>query len=165
MNREEILRHPAYWFENEQNEIYSQVCDYMEREGINQSELATRLKVGKSYVSQILKGNYNFSLKKWIELCLAIGIVPAGYKSIEEVIKEDAVERLTKLNKKGIVNAIIEKKADFFADLDIFSAKSNYPQITLTSSFGDGHLLKSLDEFKGSTMTPFNSYQEFIQEV
>jgi len=89
MKREDILRHPAYWFENEQNEIYSQVTDYMEREGINQTQLAEKLSVGKSYVSQILKGNYNFSLKKWIELCLAIGIVPAGYKKIEDVIQED----------------------------------------------------------------------------
>jgi transcriptional regulator with XRE-family HTH domain len=158
MNREEILKHPAYWFENEQNEIYSQVIDYMEREGINQTQLAEKLKVGKSYVSQILKGNCNFSLKKWIELCLAIGIVPAGYKSIEEVIQED---KLLAQSKK----ASSSKKTDFFDDLNIFSTKSTYPHLALTSSLGEGHLINSLDEFslKNMVLNP-NLYQSFVEE-
>jgi transcriptional regulator with XRE-family HTH domain len=89
MKREDILRRPAYWFEHEQNELYRQVIEYMERENINRTELANRLNVHKSYVSQILNGNFNYTLKKWIELCLAIGVVPGGYKKIEDVIKED----------------------------------------------------------------------------
>ncbi|CAN5174478.1 hypothetical protein BH09BAC6_BH09BAC6_16790 [soil metagenome] len=90
MKRDEILRRPAYWFEHEQNELYRQVTDYMERENINRTELAKRLNVTKGYVSQILNGNFNYTLKKWIELCLSIGVVPNGYKKIEDVIQEDA---------------------------------------------------------------------------
>lgn len=89
MKREEVLRSPAYWFEHEQNELFRQVHEYMEREGINRTELASRLNVSKGYVSQILNGNFNYTLKKWIELCLAIGVVPAGYKKVDEVIKEE----------------------------------------------------------------------------
>src|SRR6185312_11862114 len=89
MKREDVLRHPAYWFEDVQNELYSQVVDYMDREKINRSELAKRLKVSKGYVSQILNGNYNYTLKKWIELCLAIGIVPGVYRKLDDVIEAD----------------------------------------------------------------------------
>lgn len=90
MKREEILRRTAYWFEHEQNELYRQVTEYMERENINRTQLADRLNVRKSYVSQILNGNFNYTLKRWIELCLAIGIVPGEYRKIEDVIKTDA---------------------------------------------------------------------------
>lgn len=90
MKREDILKSPAYWFEHEQNELYRQVVEYMERENINRTELADRLNVHKSYVSQILNGNFNYTLKKWIELCLFIGVVPNGYKKIEDIFKEDA---------------------------------------------------------------------------
>jgi transcriptional regulator with XRE-family HTH domain len=89
MTREQVLMHPAYWFEHEQNELYRQVTDYMEKEKITRTELARRLKVHKSYVSQILNGNFNYTLKKWIELCLAIGIVPGEYRKIEDVIQAD----------------------------------------------------------------------------
>lgn len=90
MTREKLLKSPAYWFEYEQNELFRQVSEYMERENINQTELAVKLNVSKGYVSQILNGNFNYTLKKLIEVCLAINIVPKiKYNSIEAVIKED----------------------------------------------------------------------------
>lgn len=91
MTREKVLKSPAYWFEYEQNELYRQVIEYMERENINQTELAGRLNVSKGYVSQILNGNFNYSLKKLIELCLSIGLVPQiKFMKIDDVIKKDA---------------------------------------------------------------------------
>jgi transcriptional regulator with XRE-family HTH domain len=89
--REELLKSPEYWFEGEQNELFRQVSAYMEREKINQTELANRLNVSKGYISQILDGNFNYTLKKLIEICLSIGVVPQiKYKNVETVIKEDA---------------------------------------------------------------------------
>lgn len=91
MTREELLKSPAYWFEYEQNELFRQVSEYMERENINQTELAAKLNVSKGYVSQILNGNFNYTLKKLIEVCLAIDIVPKiKYNKVEDVIKEDS---------------------------------------------------------------------------
>jgi transcriptional regulator with XRE-family HTH domain len=90
MTREEILKHPAYWFEHEQNELYRQVISYMEREEINQTELAERLKVSKGYISQILNGKFNYTLKKLIEISLAIGVVPRiKYDDISELMRDD----------------------------------------------------------------------------
>jgi transcriptional regulator with XRE-family HTH domain len=125
MSREEVLRHPAYWFENEQNEIYSQVSEYMDREGINQTQLAERLKVGKSYVSQILKGNCNFSLKKWIELCLAIGIVPGEYRKLEDVIRADAEFSASKKASENKTKSAIEP-SHYFKPYSLGDNARNY---------------------------------------
>jgi len=139
MEREDILRRPAYWFEETQNELYSQVSEYMKREKINQSQLAERLKVSKGYVSQIMNGDYNFSLKKWITLCVSIGIIPSGYKNLDEVIKEDALKKLSKLNARGIVQSILEKETQIF-----YKNSINIPftLVAGNSSHGDGFAIK-----------------------
>lgn len=90
MTREELLRSPEYWFENAQNELYRQVVEYKEKKGINQTELAEELSVTKGYVSQILKGEFNYTLKKLIEISLAVGKIPQiEYKTVADVIAED----------------------------------------------------------------------------
>jgi len=90
ITREELLTSPEYWFENAQNELYRQVIEYKENKGINQTELAAELGVTKGYVSQILKGEFNYTLKKLIEISLAIGKVPQiEYKAISEVLADD----------------------------------------------------------------------------
>lgn len=90
ITREELLKSPEYWFENAQNDLFRQVTEYMEKEGINQNQLANRLGVTKGYVSQILKGEFNYTLKKLIEISLAIGKVPQiEYKTIADIISED----------------------------------------------------------------------------
>lgn len=92
MKKEDILTRPAYWFEQEQNELFRQVTAYMERERINRTELASRLNVHRSYVTQILNGNFNFTLKKWIELCLALKLVPnIRYESLSTVLSSEIV--------------------------------------------------------------------------
>ena len=88
--REELLKTPEYWFEQAQNELYKHVIEFMEKEGINQTHLAEKLGVSKGYISQIMKGEFNYTIKKLIELSLAVGKVPKiEYKSISEVITED----------------------------------------------------------------------------
>ncbi|RKR84839.1 DNA-binding XRE family transcriptional regulator [Mucilaginibacter gracilis] len=105
MTREKLLRSSTYWFEFEQNELFRQVYQYMAEENINQTELAKRLNVSKGYISQILKGNFNYTLKKLIDLCLAIGIVPhIGYKKVEDIINED-----------------VDLKAYYDSDISMFS--------------------------------------------
>lgn len=73
---ETLLQTEEYWLEEIQNEIFRKVHAYMEREHLNQSQLASRLGVSKGYISQILNGRFNFSLKKLIQLSLALGLAP-----------------------------------------------------------------------------------------
>jgi len=76
LSKKELITTPEYWIEKLQNEIFRQVYVYMEKEGLNQSQLAIRLGVSKGYVSQILNGNFNFTIKKLIELSLSIDVFP-----------------------------------------------------------------------------------------
>jgi transcriptional regulator with XRE-family HTH domain len=62
----------------------------MEKEGLNQTQLAEKSGVSKGYLSQVLKGEFNYTLKKLIELSLAINKVPQiEYKSVQQGINDD----------------------------------------------------------------------------
>ena len=94
ITREELLKTEEYWFETIQNEIYRQVEAYLRENNLTQSQFAEKLGVTKGYVSQILNGNYNATLKKLIELSLAIEIAPViDFQNLNEYIKEDFQKR------------------------------------------------------------------------
>lgn len=104
--REELIKTPEYWFETIQNEIYRQLAEYMEVNNISRTKLAEEMKVSKGYITQILNGDFNCSLRKLIELSLFIDKAPVvEFKSIESVIQE--------YNAKVEIpyNAIIDKRA------------------------------------------------------
>jgi transcriptional regulator with XRE-family HTH domain len=90
LTKEDLIKTPEYWMENIQNELYRQVKKYLEDNGINQTQLAEKLKVTKGYVSQVLNGNFNFTLNKLIELSLAIGLAPdLEFRSFSDYIAKD----------------------------------------------------------------------------
>jgi transcriptional regulator with XRE-family HTH domain len=94
IKREELLRTNEYWFETLQNEIYRMVADYLHKEGLNQTQLALQLGVSKGYISQIMNGNFNYTLKKMIELSLALKRAPAfEFKNLEQYIHDDHQKR------------------------------------------------------------------------
>jgi transcriptional regulator with XRE-family HTH domain len=111
MPREKTLSSPDYWFVKAQNELFRQFHYYMEEEKINQTQLAERLGISKGRVSQILRGESNFTMKKLIELSLSIRkIAKINYIPVEEEIKQDALKRLDIMNAKGIISNLLEKK-------------------------------------------------------
>jgi transcriptional regulator with XRE-family HTH domain len=79
----------------------------MDAEGLNQSQLAKRLGVSKGYVSQVLNGNFNHTVRKLIELSLAIGMVPVVvYETIPAMTKK----RGRRPDHKVFVNQIKRKE-------------------------------------------------------
>ena len=91
--KEQLLERPNYLLETYQNEIYRQVKTYMEQNNLSQKDFAKRLgeisgrpgPVSESYISQILNGHFNFTLKKLIELSIAIGKAPVlGFENIDD---------------------------------------------------------------------------------
>lgn len=94
IKRDELLRTEEYWFETLQNDIYRMVADYIQKEGMNQTQLAEQLGVSKGYISQIMNGNFNYTLKKMIELSLALKKAPAfEFKNLEQYIQDDCQKR------------------------------------------------------------------------
>lgn len=94
ITREELLKTNEYWFETLQNEIYRMVAEYLENPDMNQTKLAEKLGVSRGYISQIMNGNFNYTLKKLIELSLAVNKAPSfEFKNLNEYIKEDNQKR------------------------------------------------------------------------
>jgi len=103
LEQEDLIRTPEYWLETIQHEIYRQVSAYLKDNNLTQSQLATQLGVSKGYISQIMKGDFNYTLKKLIELSLAVGKAPiVVFKSLDVVTsigqKEDASPSQQDLN-------------------------------------------------------------------
>jgi len=61
---------------------------------MTQTQLAEHLGVTKGYVSQVLKGEFNYTLRKLIELSLAVGKVPTlSFTSMDVVLAGDEQQR------------------------------------------------------------------------
>ena len=86
LKRDELINKPEYWLETIQNEIFRQVTAYLKDNKITQSQFAEQLGVSKGYVSQIMKGEFNYTLKKLIELSLAIDKAPViNFEPLAEI--------------------------------------------------------------------------------
>ena len=94
----ELKKSKEYWQELIQNNLYADISDYMLEKEINKTELAEELGCSKGYVSQILNGNFNFSINKYIELALATNHYPViGFKKQEQIINSEK-GKVIKLN-------------------------------------------------------------------
>ena len=76
LTQDELLETPDYLLTKYQNEIFRVLHEYMGNNRLSQKDVAKKLGVSNAYISQVLNGNFNFTLKKLIELGLAIGKVP-----------------------------------------------------------------------------------------
>ena len=94
--RSELIQSPAYWLDKYQGDIFRALVSYMEEKGLNQTQLSEELGVSKGYVSQILNGNFNFTLKKMIELSLSIGRIPdLKLEPMDSFIGKERKQRVT----------------------------------------------------------------------
>ena len=91
MTRAELLRSPEYWITKVQIGLFSCAEMFMKKTKKNRSQLAQHLGVSKGYVSQVLNGDYDHRLSKFMELSLAFGYVPRiEFIPIEQVLEEDS---------------------------------------------------------------------------
>lgn len=75
--REKIIDQPSYWVEGINCYLYNAITEYMEKNDMNQSQLANYLGISKGRVSQILNdGEINFSIEKIIQIALKIDKFP-----------------------------------------------------------------------------------------
>lgn len=76
MKREELLQSPEYWTTKAQLDLYFKVEEYLKDKKINRTDLARELGVSKSYISQVLNGDFDHRLSKLVELALHCGYKP-----------------------------------------------------------------------------------------
>lgn len=93
-NREEIIRGSTYWLTDIQIEVFNLLKTYMEENNLTQKQVAEKLNASPSYVSQILNGNFNFTISKLIELALLVGKAPIiKFETIEQILKDETAEK------------------------------------------------------------------------
>ena len=71
-----LRKQPEFILTQLQNDLYRELTAYMERNALSKKQLAEKLGVSPSYISQVLNGRFNFTLLKLVELSLAIDRVP-----------------------------------------------------------------------------------------
>jgi len=76
MTHDELIATPEYWEAKIQIELFQKVELYLKDNKINRTELARRLGVSKGYVSQVLNGDYDHRISKFVELSLFVGYKP-----------------------------------------------------------------------------------------
>jgi len=143
INREELIRSKEYWLENIQNALFVELENYIEKNNLNKSKFAKKLGVSKSYLSQVLNGNFDHKLSKLIELSLAIDKIPiVRFENIENCLLLDEVNRLTITEKYDINVNIGFGYTTKSLDSDIEPKKSvfdekNKKQFTTRFSFAE----------------------------
>jgi transcriptional regulator with XRE-family HTH domain len=61
----------------------------MQKNNLNQNDMAKKLNVSRGYLNQVLNGNFNFTLKKLIELSLAMNKIPSiKFEKIKSKVSE-----------------------------------------------------------------------------
>lgn len=68
MTREELIQSKEYWMAKLQIDLFNEVESYMKKNGLNRVQFAEKLGVSKGYISQILNGDADHRLSKFVEL-------------------------------------------------------------------------------------------------
>jgi transcriptional regulator with XRE-family HTH domain len=71
-------------------ELYRQITAFMEGRHMNKTQLADYLGCSKGYVTQLLNGDFDHKLSKFVELSLAINKIPEiTFSDVDEYILSD----------------------------------------------------------------------------
>ena len=90
MKREELLKNKGYWISKIQLDLYNELEKYMSENNLNRTQLAKMLGVSKGYITQVLNGDFNHRISKFVELSLAINKVPEiSFKDLNNLIQEE----------------------------------------------------------------------------
>lgn len=88
--RAELLRSKGYWTAMLQMDLFKELETFMSQNHMNKTQLAEHLGCTKGYVSQILNGDFDHKLSKFVELSLAIGKIPEiKFTDVEDYIEDE----------------------------------------------------------------------------
>ncbi|MBK7883914.1 MAG: helix-turn-helix transcriptional regulator [Chitinophagaceae bacterium] len=72
---------------------FNLIEDYRKNNNLNKTQLAEKLGVTKGYISQILNGDFDHKISKFVDLALSFDKVPIiTYKDLKKCIDDDNVK-------------------------------------------------------------------------
>ena len=114
MTREELLKSPAYWTAGLQMELYRQIVEFMENHHMNKTQLAEYLGCTKGYVTQLLNGDFDHKLSKFVELSLAVGKIPeVTFSDVEQYIISDKKDSTLQASNSYVAEALTYISANY----------------------------------------------------
>jgi len=123
MTRNELIKSKEYWMAQIQLNLFEMIEDYRKKNNLNKTQLSAELGVTKSYVTQILNGDFDHKVSKLVELSLSFGKVPVlQFIDIEKYIEKnktmatDGLQRKSRLlHSKKVVSKLnsVKKKKRF----------------------------------------------------
>lgn len=126
MTREDLIKSPEYWITNAQLDLYESAMSFMKETGKNRKELAEHLGVTKSYVTQLLNGDFDHRLSKFIELSLAFGYVPKiNFIPIEDYIVLDSMNK-AQWDKKKFSESVVCREIQIETNREYVSYNNVY---------------------------------------
>ncbi len=93
---QELLQTPEYWTTRIQLDLYRVIADYMDVKHLNRVNLATKLGVTKGYISQVLNGDFDHRLSKFVELSLAVDMIPQiSFIPVDKVFAKESLAEIS----------------------------------------------------------------------
>lgn len=118
ITREELLTSPEYVLGNIQLDLYREISEYLKRTKKSRTDFAKDLKVSKGYVSQILNGDFNHKLEKFVQLSLSIGRIPVvKFEEVEAYLSQKS-DKHEKLELRSVVLDPLHIKKTLYLDRD-----------------------------------------------
>lgn len=107
MKRDELVKDPVYWTTALQMELYRQIEVFMQKQGMNKTQFAEYLGCSKGYVTQLLSGEYDHKISKFIELSLAIGKIPEfSFIDVDEYIESEKTSYASIVSSNSYVSVV-----------------------------------------------------------
>jgi len=101
MERKELLSSREYWITNIQLGLFELIENFGKENKLNKTQIGDKLGYSKSYVSQILNGNFDHKISKFVDISLALGKVPIlKYEDLQKYIMHDSLNISTVLAKE-----------------------------------------------------------------
>lgn len=95
MKREKLLRSKQYGISTMKYNLLNLIGDFQRKNNLRDCDLAEKLAVSKSYVSQILNGTFDHKISKVAELAHACNAVPLLYfVDVDDFVKFDAENKI-----------------------------------------------------------------------
>lgn len=97
--RKELLQSKGYWIAKLQIELFRMIDSYMISKHMNKTQLAEHLGCTKGYVSQLLNGDFDHKMSKFVELSLAVGKIPEiTFHDIDQYIESEQITYQTNVS-------------------------------------------------------------------
>ena len=104
-----------------QESISDQIAQHMEQHDISRTALAERLGTSKAYITKILRGDANMTMKTLVQLLFALGLKP-----VTQVVDKNASQPVTGEKERAKILRLVKKQITNEESWDVQRGETAY---------------------------------------